>query len=826
MTDNTFHDLYSAALAAYSANSHAKAAALCRELLMVAPEHADANHLLGSIELDTGNPAAAEQLFRTALLARSEATLYSDLGLAIMAQKRYPEAEYLFRHALEINPEVVVARSNLAFLLFETGRVPDAESELRTVLTLAPDLVNARFNLTRLLAETNRHESALEEGRRLVELQPDRAEVHDLLGTVLARRSYMEAEAAFRRALKLRPDFVGALCNLGWVLIELGRPEEAEFVLCRALTLDPGFWRAHHELGRLYVMMGRGSEGIESLRKVIELGHESAGVRVNLGALFAKCGWMAEAELEYRRAIELQPDLAWAYSNLGGLLFDTNRLAEAESVLTQALKLDPDSIAALSNQALVLQKCRRFDHAEAMVRRAIDVGPVNARTLANLGNILLAKNSGDIDEALCAFRRAVEVDPDNVAVHSNLVYALGFKYDDGYELLDEGQRFSQRFETPYLAHEVQYLNDPSPDRRLRVGYVSPDFCNHCQSMFTVPLLKNHDHSAFEIYCYSSVREKVEVTHLLAAHADVWRDVADLNDEQLAKIIMDDQIDILVDLTMHMAGGRPLLFARRPAPVQVAWLAYPGTTGSRAIGYRLTDAWLDPIDVPDADRRYAERSVRLPDTFWCYDPLSVEAAGNSLPADEAGVITFGCLNSPSKLTDDAFALWAKILVAVRGARMILLVANGEARERVCAKFENHGVHRSRLQFVDFQLRPDYLRTYRRIDIALDTLPCNGHTTSLDAFWMGVPVVTRVGRTPISRAGYALLANLGLSDLAAQSDEQFVDIAVQLARDRLRLRTLRSDLRQQMERSPLMNGERFARGIEAAFRQIWTDWGAAA
>ncbi|AXE98871.1 tetratricopeptide repeat protein [Paraburkholderia hospita] len=719
--NDEFHDLYSTALAAYSADHDAESAALCKQILATAPGHAGANHLLGIIELDAGNPEAAEPFIRFALIERNEATFHSDLALALKAQKRYPQAEESLRRALEVNPSLAVARRNLAHLLYETGRLDAAEIEYREALNSDPNSVHARVNLKRILIET-----------------------------------------------------------------------------------------------------GRKVEAIEQLRAVIELGHESADVYNDLGNLLEECGRIADAEHEYRRVIELQPDLGVGYSNLGGLLLNTGRLAEAEALLRHALKLDPDFTHALHNLILLLHVCRRFDEAERLARRAIHEGARTADMYNNLGNILLAKNSGDIEDGLWSYRRSIEADPDHIRAHSNLVYMLPFMCDDGYEILKECERFSRRFETAYLVHDVQYHNERSTNRRLRIGYVSPDFRYHCQSFFTMPLLGNHDHSAFEIYCYSSVREHDNVSHHLSVHADVWRNVADLDDSQLATIIMEDRIDILVDLTMHMSGGRPLLFARRPAPVQIAWLAYPGTTGSAAIGYRLTDPWLDPPSVPDADSRYTERSIRLPDTFWCYDPLDTEPVVNPLPADEAGTVTFGCLNNPAKLTDRAIALWANVIANVPDARMILWVAEGDARERVSAKFEANGVDRSRLQFVDMQAREDYLRTYHRIDVALDTFPCNGHTTSLDALWMGVPVVTRVGSTPISRGGYALLANLGLPELAAESDEAFVKIATQLALDQTRLRTLRSGLRQRMELSPLMGGARFARGVEAAFRQAWAEW----
>jgi protein O-GlcNAc transferase len=313
-----------------------------------------------------------------------------------------------------------------------------------------------------------------------------------------------------------------------------------------------------------------------------------------------------------------------------------------------------------------------------------------------------------------------------------------------------------------------------------------------------------------------------VTRHLASLVDVWRDVASTSDGDLASQIVEDRIDVLVDLTMHMSDGRPLLFARRPAPVQVSWLAYPGTTGSAAISYRLTDPWLDPIDDASADDRYSERSVRLPETFWCYDPLVAESAVDALPVDSNGWITFGCLNHPKKLTPHVLSLWARVLGSVADSRLIVLAAPGNARESLTSRFSMLGVDPSRLTFVGYQPRDAYLRTFGQIDIALDTFPYNGHTTTLEGLWSGVPVVSKIGSTPVSRAGHSILTNLGLSEFATHTDDEFVDSAVRLARDLPRLRKLRAELRRRMEQSPLMDGARFAGGMERAFRWMWERW----
>jgi predicted O-linked N-acetylglucosamine transferase (SPINDLY family) len=286
------------------------------------------------------------------------------------------------------------------------------------------------------------------------------------------------------------------------------------------------------------------------------------------------------------------------------------------------------------------------------------------------------------------------------------------------------------------------------------------------------------------------------------------------------MIRQDRIDILVDLTMHMKDNRLPLFARKPAPLQVSWLAYPGTTGLSAIDYRLTDPYLDPPGLNDAD--YSERSIHLPDCFWCFDPMQSDLPVGPLPALSAGHVTFGCLNNFCKVNEPVLITWAQVLQNVAESRLLLLAPDGGTRERVIEILQRQGVARERVEFVPFQSRGRYLREYCRIDIGLDTFPYNGHTTSLDSFWMGVPVVTLVGRTVVGRAGWCQLSNLGLVELATNNSDQFVQTAGALARDLQRLGEYRSSLRERMERSPLMNIPRFARNIESAFRTMWRHW----
>jgi predicted O-linked N-acetylglucosamine transferase (SPINDLY family) len=350
--------------------------------------------------------------------------------------------------------------------------------------------------------------------------------------------------------------------------------------------------------------------------------------------------------------------------------------------------------------------------------------------------------------------------------------------------------------------------------------VSPDFRDQAESFFVVPLLEAHDHDQFEIHCYASVAKPDAVTSRHRHAADVWHDVLALSHADLAQQIRDDAIDVLIDLTMHMQNHRLQVFARKPAPIQVTWLAYPGSTGLPTMDYRLTDRYLDPRELETP--HYSEESVWLPDSWCCYHPLTQEPPVNLLPASSIGTVTFGCLNNFCKVNSGVLELFARVLQAAERSRLLMLAPGGSARHRVLRQLSEQGILAERIEFVGRKSRPEYLQLYHRIDIALDTLPYNGITTTCDALWMGVPVVSLAGTRPASRAGLSQLSNLGLPELVSFTAEDFARTAVELARDLPRLAELRRTLRTRIESSVLMDAPRFACNVEAAYRTMWRRW----
>jgi len=527
----------------------------------------------------------------------------------------------------------------------------------------------------------------------------------------------------------------------------------------------------------------------------------------------------------FRQAVSDYPCDPQAHNNLAVALMGNRQLGEAEAALRKAIALDPNFADAHSNLGALLRKSGQIDDALAAYRRAIALNPSLPEPYFNLGSALKAQ--GRLDDAIAATRTAIRLNPQLHDAHCNLVYTLPFHPAyDARAIAQELRSWDQACAEPLRKLIHPHSNNASPDRRLRIGYLSPNFRGHCQSLFMLPLMSAHDHQQMEICCYADVGRPDVTTARLQEYAQLWRNIHGKSDEEVAALIREDRIDILVDLTMHMANNRLLVFARKPAPVQVCWLAYPGSTGLGTMDYRLSDPYLDPPgpESPATDESvYSEKTIRLPDTFWCYDPrVGREIPVSPSPAMDGGIVTFGCLNNFCKLNESTLVLWARVLGGVPRSRLLLLAPQGSVRQRILKHLVDCGIDPERIEFTIHQPRRVYLQLYQRIDIGLDTFPYNGHTTSLDALWMGVPVVTLVGQTPVSRAGWCQLSNLGLQELAAQTPDEFVRIATELAGDLPRLAGLRSTLRQRMEKSPLMDASKFARGIENAYRQMWHTW----
>jgi predicted O-linked N-acetylglucosamine transferase (SPINDLY family) len=579
------------------------------------------------------------------------------------------------------------------------------------------------------------------------------------------------------------------------------------------LSVDQAFALAlrHHQAGRL-------TEAERGYRQILQRLPDHADSLHLLGVIALQANNPEGALALIERAVTLRPDGAVYRNNLGQVLERLGRYDEAIRAYETAIRLDPTDAEACNNLGHALHRQDRLAAAETHYRDAIRLNPAYAEPHTNLGNLL--KDRGDLDAAIDSYRRALALRPDLSYLHSNLLLTL--HYHAGFSPADiarEHRAWADRHVAPLAATRRPHENDPDPDRCLQVGYVSPDFREHPVARFILPLLREHDRRQVEVFAYSDVTAPDAVTALVRDHVDRWRDVAMLSDEQLADVVRADGTDILVDLAAHSAHNRLLTFARKPAPVQVTYLAYCSTTGVDAIDYRVTDRFLDPTGEAT---HYTETALTLPHCYWCYCAPPLRDSVQPPMERRPGPPTFGCLNNFAKVTDVTLDLWTRLLRRVPEARLLVYARAETHRDRVRRTLRAGGVEESRAAFVGHQPLADYLETYRLIDVALDPHPYGGGTTTCDALWMGVPVVSLAGRTAVSRAGSTLLSNVGLAHLVARNEEQYVELAAALIRDVSGLAASRRGLRRSIESSPLMDAKRFAGDLEAAFRTAWRAW----
>jgi len=831
------------------AGNLAQAEPIYRQILQTNPADARALHLLGVLAHQVGQHQAALDLLRQAVAIlphvgechASLAAVYVALGRwdeaetscrqALRCQPNSPEAHYSlgnvfnqrgrpqeavasFREAVRLRPGYAEAHNNLGLALAAQGQVEEAMTCYREVLRLRPDLPEPHYNLGSAFQKQGRSAEAVACFEQALRLRPNFAEAHHNLGLALAEQGRLEeAVGSYREVLRLRPDLPEPHNNLGNALQTQGRPAEAIACFERALRLRPDYAEAHHNLGLALAEQGRLEEAVNSYQEALRLQPDLPDAHINLGNALKQMGNVQEAVTSLREELRWRPGYAEAHNNLGLALAEQGQIEEAMACYREALRLRPDLHEAHCNLGVALGKQGRPDEALACYQQAVRIKPDDAVVLNNLGNAY--KDQSRQDEAIACYRKAVAADPKLQFIQSNLLFAL--HYHAAYEpkaTFAEHLRWAEQFGTAAAPRCPLQPVQRDPDRRLRLGYVSADFCEHVMGRYSEAVVGAHDRAKFEVFCYANVSPPDALTQRIRASADHWRSVVGLSDDRVAEMIRQDQIDLLIDLAGHTGGNRLGVFAKKPAPIQVTHCGYPASTGLTAIDYRLTDPFCDPPG--QTEHLHSERLVRLPKGHWCFKPPSGPEVG-PLPARGPGQVTFGSFNNLAKVTEEMIGLWSQILKDLPESRMVLKTGTGSpADERVLAAFVRHGVGKERVTLLGRQR--DYFGLYQGVDICLDTYPYTGCNVTGDALWMGVPVVSLAGPSCVTRLGVAALVQVGLEDLVTETPAAYVEAAVRLAQDLPRLRELRAQLRERLERS-VGDVRRFTRDLEAAYRGMW-------
>lgn len=771
----------------HQAGQLGEAETIYQQILSSAPNHPDALHLLGMVAHQRGQHDVAVEWIRRAVTVNPSVPMYhGNLGNALKSLGRLDEAIESYRRALELKPDFADAIGNLGTCLQAQSKFEEAVACYQKALSLNPEYLEARYNLGTALKE-----------------QGDAA----------------AAKECFYAVLKAKPGFWQASYHLAGLLFGEGKTDEASVYYRQVIACNPGLVDAYLGFGALLQQQGDYPQALQLYEQLLSHHPNCAEGYCNRGTVLMHIGQLEGAVESYLLALQLNDKLGAAHYNLANTFQLQGKLSAAVASYRNALAIRPEWEDAHNNLGNVLQAQGALNEAESHFKQALSINPASAEAHNNLANVY--KHQANLDAAIAGYRRALDINPGYFDAHSNLLFALSSHSGcspDGY--LQEARKFGSKalqMARPYAHSNADHVGD-----RMRIGLISGDLKAHPVGYFLESVLGHLDRSRIELVAYSTKRQEDDLTGRIKKHFSAWRPIVGLSDSEVARKIYQDGIDILIDLAGHTAHNRLSIFAWKPAPVQASWLGYFASTGVPGIDYILAD----PISVPDAHRgHFSERVWHLPDTRLCFSPPDTELSVAPLPALRHGHITFGCCQALSKLGDEVLQAWGHIFADLPDAQLRLQnkqLACATEKEKLARRLEKYGIEARRVTLLASVTREEYLRGYSEIDIALDTFPYPGGTTTCEALWMGVPTVTLAGGTMLARQGASLLSAAGLSAWVANSADEYVGKALAFSQDLDRLSNIHADLRNQVGTSPLFDAARFARNLEAAWQGMWHAW----
>lgn len=790
--------------------------------LQIRPDYTIAHFNLGNSLKAMERYGEAAASYRAALaLAPEDAEIHCNLGNTYHALEQYDDALAAYDNALLRNPAYVMAHGNRGAALYKLERYDEALLAYRQALQLAPYDAEAHCGLGQTLEALKDVEAALASYRSAITWRPKMAAGHTNMGRTLLRQGDADAAVlSYRKALALLPDDPTAHNQLALALSAAKQSDEAEVMHRRALELEPGSVESLLLYGHFLKELRRHDEAIDTYRKALHIDAADVAIHNAIGMALQADGKLDLAILAYEKILVLDPLSAIAYCNIGSVQQAQKQLDAARKNYERALEIAPEFPGAIFNLSSCQMESGQFTEAIASYQKAIAIEPGYREAHVNISAAL--SNLGRIDEAVEQCRLALKINPDWDTVHSNLLFLLSHSNGiNAAALFAEHQLFAEQFEAPLRASWPRHDNQPDPERQLRIGFVSADFNNHAVAHFITSILENlQDNPRLELIGYYNNHIEDFITDRLRSLMSQWRQVQKMSHEELAVQIRTDRIDILIDLSGHSGYNRLLTFARKPAPLQISWMGYPGTTGLQAMDYYIVDRFFAPPG--QFDEQFSEKLICLPSVAPFLPSHEAEPVSQA-PAYTNGYLTFGSFNRANKLSRKVIATWSTLLRALPNAKMLVAaMPSDKIIEQLRGWFAEEGINGERLSF---HMRTDtktYLAMHRLVDVCLDTAPYNGGTTSLHAFWMGVPTLTITGDTLPSRAGAAMLEHVGMSAFVAENEDDFVKKGLFIADNIVFLATLRMSMRQRLADSAIGQPALIAAGLNNALRFIWRRW----
>ena len=788
----------------------------------LAPDDAEAHLHLGNAHMDGGHPDLAMPYFMRALeLAPAFAEALSRLGDVLQAQGHLKEAAECYGGALEIDPALAMAHRGKGDVLVAQQQFQSAQSSYRQALTLEPGAADIHRKLGDVHVALNRPDAALQSYAAALEMDPENAMAHGGMGNVLFRLDRnAQAAASYRSAAALPTANAAHYHGLGRSLHALGATAEAESAYRQSIALDASLAAPMLHYADLLRETRRKEPAIAIYQAVLLLEPNNIDALNNLGMALQEDGQLEAALASFRQVALLAPDNPVTHSNIAAALNDMGQRAAALESCRRAVKLGPKSTAAHVNLGTCLMEMGRLSEAVNSFETVVKLDPHQRRAYINISAAL--NRLGRIDQAIVHCRKALKINPDWDELHSNLLFYLTHSQDlDAAALFAEHLKYAEHFEAPLRAFWPQHTNVRDPERTLRIGFVSADLYNHPVANFITPILECLSQSRqVEIVAYANSFHDDHVSRHLHGLFAVWRQVEKLSHAELAQLVTSDAIDILIDLSGHTGFNRLPTFARKPAPLQVSWIGYPGTTGLQAMDYYLTDRYYSPPGK--LDNQFTEKLVRLP-AAAPFLPSPESPPVSTAPSIEKGYVTYGSFNRAGKLNRATIARWSTLLRLVPSAKMVLAaMPNKHTSDMVRAWFVREGIDAKRLTFHTQTNIRDYLALHATVDLCLDTYPYTSGTTGLHALWMGVPTLTMVGPTLPGYVTASILAHAGLTDFIAYSEDEFLRKGRKFAEDMSVLAGLRMHMRDRMTNSAIRQPTLIAKGLEVALRTMWRRW----